>query len=143
MDYTFGLIKSHAFWKAPEIIAIIKREFIIRAQVGASLSPGLINQLYAAHLDKPYWPDLRESVSGPVVALVLQSPNAVANWRFLMGPTDPKKAKLEAPHTLRAHFGNLEGPLAQNAVHGSDSEDSARLEIGLFFPGFVFEEVVS
>ena len=60
--------------------------------------------------------------TGPVWALMLERDNAVKKWRDLMGPTDAKKAKTEAPNSIRAIYGT---DITQNAVHGSDSNISA------------------
>lgn len=86
-------------------------------------------QHYAEHLEKPFYPELEEFItSGPIVAMAVQGAEAVAVVRALMGTTDPKKA---APGTLRGDFG-LE--VTENIVHGSDSPESAKRELDLFFP---------
>ena len=66
--------------------------------------------------------------SGPVVLLVLEKENAIQEWRDLMGATDPKKA---APGTVRALYGKS---IQENATHGSDSAENAKIEIEQFFP---------
>jgi nucleoside-diphosphate kinase len=84
---------------------------------------------YAEHTDKPFFGDLVEFITGgPLVALVVEGPRAVEAVRTLMGVTDPVKA---APGSLRGDYA-LE--IGQNLVHGSDSPDSAKREIGIFFP---------
>lgn len=89
----------------------------------------LSQQHYAEHLEKPFYPELEEFItSGPIVAMAVQGEEAVAVVRALMGTTDPKKA---APGTLRGDFG-LE--VTENIVHGSDSPESAKRELDLFFP---------
>ena len=67
--------------------------------------------------------------SGPVFVGVLEGDGAIARWRELMGPTDSTKAP---KGTIRGEFGT---DVEQNAVHGSDAPETARVEIGFFFPG--------
>ena len=84
---------------------------------------------YAVHRERPFFKDLVEfMISGPVLLQVLEGDNAVAKNRDLMGATDPKKA---AKGTLRADFAQS---IDANAVHGSDSPETARKEIAYFFP---------
>ena len=85
---------------------------------------------YAVHEGKPFFGDLVDFItSGPVVAVVVEGEKAVEVVRTLMGDTDPIKA---APGTIRGDFGL---DIGQNLIHGSDSEENARTEISLFFPG--------
>lgn len=85
---------------------------------------------YAVHKARPFFDSLCTfMVSGPVVVLVLQGDNAIKKNRELMGATDPAKA--DAGTIRKAHGANIEF----NAVHGSDSPETARFEIGYFFPG--------
>ena len=82
---------------------------------------------YAEHKERPFYNDLVSfMVSGPVVIMVLEGDNAIKKNREIMGATDPKKAK---PGTLRALFANS---VSSNAVHGSDSPESAKREIAFF-----------
>ena len=84
---------------------------------------------YAVHRERPFFRDLVEFMtSGPVVVQVLEGENAIAKNRELMGATDPKKA---ARGTIRADFAES---IDANAVHGSDGPDTAKTEIGYFFP---------
>jgi len=84
---------------------------------------------YAVHRERPFFKDLVEfMISGPVVVQVLEGDNAIAKHRDLMGATDPKKA---AKGTIRADFADS---IDANAVHGSDAVETARTEIGYFFP---------
>ncbi len=84
---------------------------------------------YAVHRGRPFFADLVEFMtSGPVMIQVLEGENAIAKNRDLMGATDPKKA---APGTIRADFALS---IDANAVHGSDAPETARTEIGYFFP---------
>jgi nucleoside-diphosphate kinase len=85
---------------------------------------------YGEHADKPFYTELVDFiVSGPLVALVVEGPRAVQAVRGLMGVTDPVKA---APGSLR---GDYALDIGANLVHGSDSPESAKREIDLFFPG--------
>lgn len=112
---------------------------IITRYEGANLHPVAIRMMqltktdaegfYAVHKQRPFFNSLTAFMSsGPVVVLVLAGDNAIKRHRELMGATDPAKAE---PGTLRAvHGTNIEF----NAVHGSDSAETARFEIGYFFP---------
>jgi nucleoside-diphosphate kinase len=83
---------------------------------------------YAVHSARPFFKDLVSfMISGPVMVSVLEGENAVAAHRDIMGATDPKKA---APGTIRADFADS---IDENAVHGSDSIENAKNEIGYFF----------
>ncbi|HVL91539.1 MAG TPA: nucleoside-diphosphate kinase [Actinomycetota bacterium] len=84
---------------------------------------------YGEHKEKPFFGDLVSFItSGPVVAMCVEGEEAVSVCRTLMGATDPKKA---APGTIR---GDLGLAITENIVHGSDSAESAKRELGLFFP---------
>jgi nucleoside-diphosphate kinase len=84
---------------------------------------------YAVHRERPFYKDLVEfMISGPVLVQVLEGKDAIAKNRELMGATDPKKA---AKGTIRADFADS---IDANAVHGSDSPETARSEIAYFFP---------
>lgn len=86
---------------------------------------------YAVHEGKPFFPGLVDFItSGPIVAVVVEGERAVEVVRQMMGDTDPIKA---APGTIRGDFGL---DIGQNLIHGSDSEENARKEIKLFFPGY-------
>lgn len=83
---------------------------------------------YSVHKDKPFFAELvKYMTSGPVLVQVLEGENAVARNREIMGATDPRKA---APGTIRADFG---ASIEANAVHGSDSPETAVWEISYFF----------
>src|SRR5437763_5946430 len=84
---------------------------------------------YAVHRERPFFKSLVEFMtSGPVMIQVLEGENAIAKNRELMGATDPKKA---AQGTLRADFADS---IDANAVHGSDSAETACVEVAYFFP---------
>ena len=84
---------------------------------------------YAVHRDRPFFRDLVEFMtSGPIMVQALEGEGAIMKNRDLMGATDPKKA---APGTIRADFAES---IDANAVHGSDSDETARTEVAFFFP---------
>ncbi len=84
---------------------------------------------YAVHKTRPFFNDLvRFMTSGPVLLMVLEGESAVARNREVMGATDPKKA---AEGTIRKDFAT---DIEKNTVHGSDSAENAKIEIGYFFP---------
>jgi nucleoside-diphosphate kinase len=100
----------------------------IVAQKRLHLTTAQAEAFYAEHSARGFFRDLVDfMVSGPVVAQVLQGEDAVTQNRTIMGATDPKKAD---PGTLRADFAES---IEANSVHGSDSEASAKREIGFFF----------
>jgi nucleoside-diphosphate kinase len=85
---------------------------------------------YAEHVDKPFFGSLVDFItSGPLVAAVVEGPDAIVQWRAMMGATNPVNA---APGTIR---GDLASVMQENVTHGSDSPDSAAREVALFFPG--------
>lgn len=94
-----------------------------------TLSRDTAEEHYGEHRERPFFAELVEFITGgPLVALVVQGPSAVAGTRRLMGVTNPVEA---TPGSVRGDFA-LE--IGQNLVHGSDSQTSAAREIGIFFP---------
>ena len=88
---------------------------------------------YAVHRERPFFPSLTTFMSsGPAVVLALEAPDAIKNWRSMMGATDPAKADAG---TLRNEFGKS---IENNATHGSDAADTAAFELSYFFPGLEF-----
>ncbi|MGB7983309.1 MAG: nucleoside-diphosphate kinase [Candidatus Nanopelagicales bacterium] len=84
---------------------------------------------YAEHAEKPFFASLVDFItSGPLVAAVIEGPDAIASWRSMMGATNPVSA---APGTIR---GDLATVMQENVTHGSDSPESAAREVALFFP---------
>lgn len=99
------------------------------------MDEALAKRHYAVHVDKPFFKDLLKFItSGPIIAAVFEGENAIEVARNTMGKTDPAKA---AKGTIRADLGeNIE----RNMVHGSDSEENAKIEIKNFFkPKEIFE----
>ena len=93
------------------------------------LNDELASGFYAEHEGRPFFEDLKKFMTtGPVFVQVLEGENAISLNRELMGNTDPKQA---APGTIRADYANS---IDANAVHGSDSPESAAREINYFFP---------
>lgn len=101
---------------------------VVEAQL-RTISPDFADRHYAEHIGRDYYPPLREFMtSGPLVAVVLEGDSAITVARELNGATDPAKA---APGTIRADFAES---TRRNAVHASDSPESAAAEIALWFP---------
>lgn len=114
------------------ISRIEQRGFTIAAMELRSLSSETLDQHYEEHLERPFYPDLKAFMSrGPVVAMVIEGPTdeTFALVRAMMGATNPADS---APGTVRGDFG-IE--MTENLIHGSDSNESAAREIGIFFPG--------
>lgn len=131
-ERTLSLIKPDAVGKN-KIGAIYSRFEDAGLRIVAArmvhLDAGMARAFYAVHKERPFFDGLVSFMtSGPIMAQVLEGSNAVARNRELMGATDPAKA---APGTIRADFAdNVEA----NAVHGSDSAETALEEIRFFFP---------
>ncbi|HZS82079.1 MAG TPA: nucleoside-diphosphate kinase [Stellaceae bacterium] len=105
-----------------------ERGLRIIAQKRLRLSREMAEQFYAVHRERPFFRDLVAFMtSGPVVVQVLEGENAVALNREIMGATNPANA---APGTIRKDFAES---IEANSVHGSDSPENARTEIGFFF----------
>jgi nucleoside-diphosphate kinase len=131
MERTFVMIKPDAVQRGliGEIIHRFERRGLkIVAMKFMHVSEELAAKHYEAHKEKPFYRDLIDYItSGPVVAMVLEGTGAIATARTTMGATNPGQA---APGTIRADF-SLE--IGRNIVHGSDGEESAAAEIGLWF----------
>jgi nucleoside-diphosphate kinase len=92
------------------------------------VTPELSQQHYAEHVEKPFYPELEAFItSGPVVAMVVEGPEAISVMRTLMGSTN---ARQSAPGTIRGDFGSSR---QMNLIHGSDGPESAVREIGIYF----------
>jgi nucleoside-diphosphate kinase len=130
-NLTFGIIKPDAL-RSGHTGSIIQRilddGFNIRGLKLVHITRHQAEGFYAVHRERPFFSDLTEFMSsGPCVVMALEKENAVKSWRDLMGATDPAKADAG---TLRKEFG---GSLGENAVHGSDSDENAAIEIAYFF----------
>ena len=132
-ERTLVLIKPDAVERhlIGEIISRIERKGLtIAALELRHVSEELACQHYAEHEGKPFFGSLLEFItSGPVVAAIVEGPRAIAAFRQVAGGTDP--VEKATPGTIRGDFG-LETQF--NLVHGSDSTDSAKREIALWFP---------
>ena len=131
-EKTLAIIKPDAM-KAGHKQAIIKKikaeGFDVVKEKEVNLSRAQAEEFYKEHKERPFFGELVEfMISGPVTLLVLSKKNAIKEWRDLMGATNPAEA---AEGTMRKLFGTSK---ANNATHGSDSADSARREVELFFP---------
>jgi nucleoside-diphosphate kinase len=114
-----------------EVLARIERKgFALIALQMRTLEREIAEEHYGEHKDKPFFADLVAFITGgPLVAAVIEGPEAIASWRSMMGATNPANA---APGTIR---GDLATETQMNVTHGSDSPESAAREIALFFPG--------
>lgn len=112
---------------------ILDSGFSIQGDVILHLDEDSVRIFYAEHSTKSFFPSLiKYMTSGPVLIMVLEKVNAIADWRTLIGPTDARKAKVTHPDSIRAMCGE---DLERNCVHGSDSRESAAKEISFFFSG--------
>lgn len=130
---TFTMIKPDAMKNghAGAIIdRIIKEGFKIIALKQTRLSEEKAGEFYAIHKARPFYGELVQFMSsGPIIAAILEKENAVAAFRTLIGATDPAKADA---NTIRKLYAQSVG---ENAVHGSDSDDNAKIEGDFFFSG--------
>src|SRR6202142_1686220 len=107
-----------------------KNGFHILAMKMLEISQHQAEQFYAVHASRPFYPSLTQFMSsGPIVALALEKENAIADLRKLMGSTNPAQAE---EGTIRKKFA---ASIGENAIHGSDAEETAAFEIGYFFAG--------
>jgi nucleoside-diphosphate kinase len=134
-ERTLVLIKPDAVQRGliGEILSRYERKGLtIVAMDQRQVDPAMSDAHYAEHLEKAFYPALREFITGgEVIALVLAGDSAVDVVRAMNGATDGRKA---APGSIR---GDLALSTSENLVHGSDSAESAAREIALWFPGLV------
>ena len=127
------MIKPDAFANGHSgaILAMIEAAgFRIVAMKKTLLTGDRAGEFYAVHRARPFYGELVEFMSsGPIVAAILEKENAVEDFRKLIGATDPAKAE---EGTIRRKYAESVG---RNAVHGSDSDDNARIEGSFFFGG--------
>jgi nucleoside-diphosphate kinase len=132
-ERTLVLIKPDALRRGlvGEILSRFERKGLtIEAMVLRTMDAVIADQHYAEHVDKAFYPPLKQFMTGgPLVAAVLSGDQAIDVVRALVGSTDGRKA---AAGTVRGDF-SLSN--RENLVHASDSADSAKHEIGLWFPG--------
>jgi len=129
---TLALIKPDCYNHIGKIIAIIQKNGLTIANLQMlKMDRKMAEEQYAEHKGRDFYDGLVDFMTSDVcVAMELVGKSAVSLWRELMGPTNTQKAKEEAPESLRARFGTDE---TRNAVHGSDSSQSAARELELFF----------
>jgi nucleoside-diphosphate kinase len=131
---TFSIVKPDAVRKGytGAILADIdKAGFQIVAVKKQSISVEQAKGFYHVHSQRPFFNDLCAFMSsGPLVLMVLEKDNAILDLRKLMGATNPANAD---PGTIRKQFA---GSLQENAIHGSDAEDTAAFEISYWFAGY-------
>jgi nucleoside-diphosphate kinase len=131
MERTFVMVKPDGVQRRliGKIIARFEeRGLKLIAAKFMQISGNLSKKHYFEHVEKPFYPELEEFItSGPVLAMVWEGDKAIELVRTMMGKTDPKASP---PGTIRGDFGISKG---KNIVHGSDSPESAKREIALWF----------
>lgn len=129
--FTFTIIKPGAVTNehiGPILNKISNSGFHIAAMKLIKLRTTQAQKFYAVHKERPFYNDLIEFMtSGPIVVAILEKENAVESYRKTIGATDPSKAE---DNTIRKLFAES---MQKNAVHGSDSDDNARIESDFFF----------
>jgi nucleoside-diphosphate kinase len=134
LQRTLAIIKPDAVAKnvAGDIIKTIEENgFRIIGAKMLHLKKAQAGGFYAVHVGKPFYDSLVKFMTeGPVIVMALEKDNAIADWRKLMGATNPANA--EAGTIRKKHAESIE----RNATHGSDAEDTARFEISYFFAGY-------
>lgn len=134
MQRTFSIIKPDAVRKGhtSSILSMMEAAgFRIVAIKKLSISTLQAAGFYAVHVQRPFFVSLTEFMSsGPIFVMVLEKENAIADLRRLMGATNPANAE---EGTIRKKFA---ASIEENAVHGSDGEDTAKFEIAYFFAGY-------
>ena len=128
---TFTMIKPDATSKGHTggiLDQIIKAGFEIKAMKWTKLTREKAGEFYEVHKERPFYGELVEFMSsGPIVAAILEKENSVADFRKLIGATNPAQAE---EGTIRKKFASSVG---ENAVHGSDSDENAAIEGNFFF----------
>lgn len=134
LNYTFTMIKPAAFKNnltGSILKEINEHGFKIRAMKLTKLSKKQAKQFYHIHKGKPFYENLIQFMSsGPVLVAILEKKDAVTEYRKLIGSTDPSQAD---EGTIRKMFAESK---SHNAVHGSDSDENAKLEADFFFSRF-------
>lgn len=130
---TFTMIKPDATSKAYTggiLDMMLNAGFSIKAMKWVKLSAEQAGEFYAVHKERPFYGELVEFMSsGPIVAAILEKENAVADFRTLIGATNPANAD---EGTIRKKYA---ASIGENAVHGSDSDENAAIEGNFFFSG--------
>jgi nucleoside-diphosphate kinase len=130
-ERTFVMVKPDGVRRRliGEVVGRIEAKgFDIKEMKLFTMDESLAHKHYAEHSDKPFFSELVAFItSGPVVAMVVEGPDAVAGMRQIMGATNPLDA---GPGSIRGDFASF---ITENIVHGSDSPESAEREVNLFF----------
>ncbi|NQW78113.1 MAG: nucleoside-diphosphate kinase [Chitinophagaceae bacterium] len=131
MNRTFTMIKPDATSKGYTgaiLDQIIKAGFSVKAMKWTKLTVEQAGQFYEVHKERPFYGELVAFMSsGPIVVAILEKDNAVADFRKLIGATNPAQAE---EGTIRKNFA---ASMGENAVHGSDSDENAQIEGNFFF----------
>lgn len=135
VERTFAMIKPDCYHNRQSIIDIINNSnlFTITYQLTIQFTPEVVKQFYSEHVGKHFFANLSNCMcEGQTLCLILEGDNVIQKWREFIGPTNVNVACEIAPQSLRALFGDKSNT-AKNAVHGSDSIESAEKEIELIF----------
>lgn len=131
VENTFIMVKPDGVTRGlvGEIISRFEHKGLVLEKIRMlSVDEELARRHYEEHVEKPFFPDLLEFItSGPAVAMEWSGESAISVCRDIMGATDPKAA---SPGTIRGDYGLA---VTQNLVHGSDSPESAKRELAIFF----------
>ena len=134
LQRTFSIVKPDAVAKGAtgEILSMIQAKgFRIIGMKMLEITKEQAEGFYAVHCERPFFDSLtRFMSSGPIVALALEKENAIADLRKLMGATNPANAE---EGTIRKKWATS---IENNAIHGSDADDTARFELSFFFAGY-------
>lgn len=137
MEQTFFIIKPDGVKRGlvGEVLKRIERRGfkLEKLELRSTVSEDLIDQHYRDLVGKSFYPPIRQFMSsGPIIVGIISGPKVIESWRDMMGATRPEEA---LPGTIRGDFAKAAGEnqAIQNVVHGSDSEESAKREIALWF----------
>ena len=137
MEQTFFIIKPDGVKRGlvGEVLKRIERRGfkLEKLELRSTVSEDLIDQHYRDLVGKSFYPPIRQFMtSGPIIVGIISGPKVIESWRDMMGATRPEEA---LPGTIRGDFAKAAGDnqAIQNVVHGSDSEESAKREIALWF----------
>ena len=129
LQRTLSIVKPDAFERGATgdiINTLLENKFRIVGMKMLHITKAQAEGFYAVHVHRPFF----ESLSAPIVVIALEKEDAIADYRKLMGATDPAKAEAG---TIRKKWASS---IEQNAVHGSDAEDTSRFELSYFFAGY-------
>lgn len=137
MEQTFFIIEPDGVKRGlvGEVLKRIERRGfkLEKLELRSAVSEALIDQHYRDLVEKSFYPPIRQFMtSGPIIVGIISGPKVIESWRDMMGATRPEEA---LPGTIRGDFAKAAGEnqAIQNVVHGSDSEESAKREIALWF----------